>query len=187
LSRSYIASKIDALAARLSIMAYAGGYDFTDQQLRKEAARQIAQEQREQRASRLAAPPPTGRVTLDNVKALFAARVAAIAARMRDPRTQPPVTLDATARPSPDNRLAGETRDRWRPAFRLSEAQPSPSPVSPSPQHPGVFSGHPSAAQLIDDREFHNSVRYGDTATDNWRKSIQQNEELQQRRSRWIG
>jgi hypothetical protein len=184
---SYIASKIDALAVRLKIIAAMAGYDLSDQQLRREAARQVAQEARELRAQHPYAPPPTGRVTLDNVKQLFAARVAAIGARMRDPRTQPPVTLEhATPQPSPESL---STTDK------LPQPSPPPSSVAPDPERHatlGVFSGHPSSAELIDDREFHNSVRYGDTATDNWRRSIQQNEEIAAQRqrnapSRWIG
>jgi hypothetical protein len=185
-SSSYIRHQIDALAVRLKLMAGLGGYDYTDDQLRAEAARQVAQEQRELRAQRTYAPPAPGRVTLDNVKALFAARVAAIAARMRDPRTQPPVTLEH-ATPSPPPAPVERAKSRVQ-GYPVNSRDQTPDPDRHATL--GVFSGHPSSAELIDDREFHNSVRYGDTATDNWRRSIQVNEEIaaqRSSRSRWIG
>jgi hypothetical protein len=178
---AYVRAQINATFIRLKLIAGLGGYNYTDRELRAEAAREVAREMRERRAQHPYAPPPNGTPTLQNVKAMFKARIDAIAARMRDPRTRPPVTLEATAQPSP--------------SLKPPNASPQPSPPSPSPVAPapdrhqtlGVFTGHPSSAELIPDAEYHSSVNWGSRATDNWRKSIQQNEELQQRRSRWIG
>jgi hypothetical protein len=188
---SYVARQINLLAVRLIIMAGIKGRDLDRNEARREAARQIAAQTRERRKHRATLPPPTGRPTLHNVRAHVVASIERLAHRLRHPispaRSAPPAAV-RKASPKPGAyALLRPTRPRVnKPIVTVPPVSVEPSP----PPTVGVYAGIGSSAELIPDNEYHTSLRYGDTATDNWRKSIEAAEQATARRhngSTWIG
>jgi hypothetical protein len=137
------------------------------------ATRQIAAQARRERATTLQRPvaPPTGEVTVHNVRAVFAARVEAISKRLRNPLARPPA--DSTPRESSDApSVAPRVAPRAsRPKVTINKR---PQPEPPANQIVGVFVGTVGTAELISDEEFHPVLH--DRTTQNWRQSIEANE-----------
>jgi hypothetical protein len=134
----------------------------------KAAAREIALEERQQRASAPAAWQLASAVpNAHNARAVLLARINAVAERMRAiparrnrlPRQAAPVVL----RPHVEDTAA--------------TAMPQPAPAS---EPVLVFTGRATVTEVIAEGEFHTSMH--DLTTANWRASIERNERAQQRR-----
>jgi hypothetical protein len=151
------------------------------------AAKEIADRERQRKRALQGSPPSSDGVTVRGARAALLAKLNAIGERLR-----------ATAgveerRPTPQIRAhtldpEGFSRIRENP---LAPSAPNKQPEPDRPVAEPVFVfGATSTSERIDDREFANSLRWGNTATDNWRKSIERNARIareKEQRSRWIG
>jgi hypothetical protein len=199
--KSYIARQIDSLSARLLMLHALAGRDITREQARQQAIREVVAEERARRATQ-PATPPLEQLKYSNPKEYFLRCLAALHERLRTPITRGvapadvrKATLPETGklRPRPTHSDISRTRQTSSALPNLVLATKFPEtgklPVEPAPQHVGVYAGNSTGASLIDDAEFHRSVTFADEATNNWRRSIALNEQIQARREsgRWIG
>jgi hypothetical protein len=189
------------LLSRIRLRAYAmvfasGGDGITFEQAKRAASKQIISEERAKKRSAKIQQSSSNNdgVTVSNARATLLARLNAIASRLKAT-----AGLEESAPSTPTIRKhtldpAG-TRPRVPPNASTTENSVVPIPnKQPEPEQPPaepVFVyGTSASVERIDDREFANSLRWGDTATDNWRKSIVRNAAIQrekEQRSRWIG
>jgi hypothetical protein len=155
------------------------------------AAKQVAAEQRARKRALQGSPPTSDGITVRNARATLLAKLAEISKRLK-----------ATAGlEGPHSRLSGPRIRKHvldpvglvaatKPPALIGTVSETPPITEPEPQLiGGVFVNTPTA-ERIPDSEYAPSLRWGDTATDNWRKSIELNERIQrekQERSKWIG
>jgi hypothetical protein len=180
------------MLARIRMLAYAAVFasegKVSFEQAKREATKQVTSEERKRALQH--SPPTNDGISISNARAALLARLNAIGQRLRatagleTESTPPPPTIrkhtldPVAARNGPKNGPKGAA-----PINKQSEPeQPPASPV--------LLFGASATVERIPDNEYAPSLRWGDTATDNWRKSIELNERIQrekEQRSRWIG
>jgi hypothetical protein len=133
------------------------------------AARDVADQQREERQSRRRLKAERGNTLLSSVLGLLE--------RMHDDKAF------RRGNNPPPNELSPPRSAVPPAAVRKRQAQPELAEGYPI----GIFgSASPSGAQLIPDSEFHTSIHALDRSTQGWRKSIQDNARIEQeRREHW--
>jgi hypothetical protein len=189
--REYIAGEIRRRATRLRLIsAMRGDAEMIDPaEARLLAAREIAAERRakERSALQFAAAGTTEGITVANARQWLLDKLAGMAERLKAT-----ANIEVSAPPPP------QIRKHVLDPAGLSVADKSPAPSAPTnnePEQPatepiiGIY-GTVSTAERIDDREFANSLRWGDRALEGWRRSLATNERIAREkaeRSRWIG
>jgi hypothetical protein len=170
-SSSYIVS---AIRSRATVLRLISGFTLGRVEAEQRAAKELASERRASAKPSTASVSPTAEPTSANARQLLIARIDAVAQRLKDaPRRRA--------------RLRQSDMPTVLPHV-LDPISPQPAPVAAAPElnvavAVGVFVGQGSGTrELIDDSEFHTSVSFGDRATNNWRRSIAENERIQQRR-----
>jgi hypothetical protein len=183
------------LLARIRMRAYAltfaGEGRVSFEAAKKQATKEITSAERAKKRALQHSPPTSDGITVSGARAALLAKLNAIGQRLKatagleTESTPPPPqirkhTLDPVAtRASPTSKDVPD----------VPPINKQPEPEQP-PASPVLVFGTSATVERIDDREFANSLRWGDTATDNWRKSIELNERIQrekEQRSRWIG
>jgi hypothetical protein len=186
---------LNAIRYRAYAMVFASGGKVSFEAAKKAATREITSEERARKRVALSSATTSDGITVRNAKATLLAKLAEISKRLKAT-----AGLEASARSTP--RIRKHTFD---PAGTRPRVPPNASPTrkgvgdvkQSEPEQPnaepqligGVFATTPTATR-IDDSEFAPSLRWGDTATDNWRKSIELNERInreRQERSKWVG
>jgi hypothetical protein len=174
-------------------MVFASGGKVSFEAAKRAATKEITSEERQRKRVALQSAATSDGITVRNAKATLLAKLAEISKRLKATAgleasaPSPPRIRKHTLDPKglsefPDNPPASEQRN-LEPGSKSPAIEPEPQLIG------GVFVNTPTA-ERIDPREFANSLRWGDTATDNWRKSIELNERIQrekQERSKWIG
>jgi hypothetical protein len=181
---------LDRIKVRTWVLVIAGGGDISWAEAQRAAASEVrAQERARKRSAAVqssAAAPSMEGVTPANARQWLTNKLAEIAERLK-------AAVDIVDTPSPQVRKHVDdpegTRRRLPPAPAPVAKQAEPDP----PEHQvigGIYGTTTATAERIDPSEYANSLRWGDRATDNWRRSIETNERIareKQMRSRYIG
>jgi hypothetical protein len=183
---------LNAIRMRAYALTFASEGKVTFEQAKREATKEITAQERQRKRALQHSPLTNDGISISNARAALLARLAAIGARLKatagletESTPPPPQIRKHTLDPVnlfPRNKLPASEQGSLSAPDKLEPEQPPATPVY-------IF-GTFSTSERIPDSEFANSLRWGDTATDNWRKSIELNERIQrekEQRSRWIG
>jgi hypothetical protein len=181
---------LDAVKLRAWSLVIGSRGEISFAEASRAAAQEIAAQERARKRSlasqsSAAAQPSMEGVTPSNARKWLYARLSEIASRLKAS-----ASLDE---PPP---IRKHTQDEIASTSMKHEVAAPPVAPKPEPEQPvadqiigGVVFGT-TTAQRIDPSEFAPSLRWGDRATDNWRRSIETNERIAKekaQRSRWIG
>jgi hypothetical protein len=183
---------LNAIRYRAYAMVFASGGKVSFEAAKRAATKQVTSEERARKRIALSSATTPDGITVRNAKATLLAKLAEISKRLKAT-----AGLEQRDRDVPVIRKHTLDPEALNPRFKapaseqgtLSMIDKAPLPA-PEPQLiGGVFVNTPTA-ERIDPREFANSLRWADTATDNWRRSIELNERIAREkaeRSKWIG
>jgi hypothetical protein len=158
---------------------------------KRQATKEITAQERAKKRALQHSPPANDGISISNARAALLTRLNAIGARLRAT-----AGLETQSTPTPQIRKHVLDPESLYPRNKLPASEqgslPAPDKLEPEqpPASPVLVYGTSATVERIPDSEFANSLRWGDTATDNWRKSIELNERIQrekEQRSRWIG
>jgi hypothetical protein len=172
---------LNAIRLRAYALTFASEGKVSFEAAKKQATREITSEERQRKRALQHSPIAGDAVTVSTARATLLAKLAGIAERLKatayiEQSAPSPPTIRKRTRASPTPKEVGDV-----PSAPINN---EPEPLTG--QIIGIF-GAPSTSERIDDREFAPSLRWGDTATDNWRRSIERNKQIQRRDGRWIG
>jgi hypothetical protein len=170
---------------RRTLIAYiVSGGKLSHEEAERIATKQVIAEARSQpRSTNLGtANPARDGVTPQTARAFLTNYLSALHAKLRNP-----ISPGGALTP-----VASKVRVVPRPYTHRQPTAPAPLPSAPEPPPEPqmlIFASNSSAAQRIDDSEFHTSLHSVTTQT--WRASIEHNEriaqERQRKRSLWVG
>jgi hypothetical protein len=171
---------LNAIRLKAIAAVIASDGDISYAEAKREATKQIAAENKNT-DTRPAAQTPTN-VSVHNARQVMMARLADVGRRIS---AVAGIEARASALAVPVIRKVPHTSDPE------SNSTVAPLPNNKQPDEPpehqivgGIFSGT-STATLIDDREFHTSLH--DLTTQNWRRSLLENERRAKAAGKWIG
>jgi hypothetical protein len=184
---------LNAIKLRAYALTFASEGKVSFAQAKRQAAQEVAKQERDKRSlavQQSSTAAPSDGITVSNARRALLARLSEIGSRLKataglqDTPSPKPQIRKHVQDPESFRRDAGNVPAPAAPNFRavrkLEPEQPPTSPVL-------VYVTN-STAVRIDDREY--APRFHDHVTDNWRKSIEQNAQIQrekQQRSRYIG
>jgi hypothetical protein len=184
---------LNAIRQRAYALTFASEGNLSFEQAKRQAAQEVAAQERQRKRSlavQQSSAAPTDRVSVSNAKQALLAKLSDIGSRLKataglqdTPAPSPQIrkhTEDPETFPTTGNVPAPAAPNLGRDAPNLEPEQPPTSPV--------LIFGTVSNSERIPDSEY--APRFYDHVTDNWRKSIEHNQQIQrekQQRSRFIG
>jgi hypothetical protein len=179
---------LNAIRMRAYALTFAAEGKITFEQAKRLATKEITAQERQRKRALQHSPPTNDGITVSGARAALLAKLNAIGQRLKatagleEQSTPPPPQIRKHVLDPLSNSIEG-TRGRVPPSASTTENSVVPIPnKQPEPEQPPaspvlVF-GASATVEHIPDSEFANSLRWGDTATDNWRKSIELNERI---------
>jgi hypothetical protein len=184
-----------AIRVRAMAMVFASDGNLSYEAAKRLVAKDVAAEQRARKRSVQHSPRTSDVVPVSNARATMLAKLRDIGSRLRatagleDTPSPSPQIRKHTQDPEATGIPGGSAAPAASPPERgaSAEAPPQAEPEQPTTS-PVLIFGTVSNSERIPDSEY--APRFYDHVTDNWRKSIEHNQQIQrekQQRSRFIG